>query len=326
MPPLPLIEGGPRVQLSGRVWVDTDAACGLGRRTDPDDCLALLLLARSSDAHIVGISTIFGNADLEKTDRVTRALADRLEEAGFPRIAVHRGAADPATTTAPAHEALRRALKKGPLTILALGPLSNIAAVLRDRPDLQQRVVRLVAVMGRRPGHIFHPSEGEGGGILFGHGPVFRDLNFDLDREAARSVLAMDVPIMFVPYAAARDVTLTSNDVDRIATSGEAASWVADRTRGWLDFWRSEIGREGFYPFDVLAAQYVLSPELFECARASARVAKDERLWNLWFHDPDAMLIESHGRTAGHVEVVYCPGSRPHLHQEMVDHLLSNRG
>ena len=51
-------------------------------------------------------------------------------------------------------------------------------------------VVRLVSVMGRRPGHIFHPSEGEGDGILFGHGPVFRDLNFDLDREVRFSSYA----------------------------------------------------------------------------------------------------------------------------------------
>ena len=117
-----------------------------------------------------------------------------------------------------------------------MGPLSNIATVLRDRPDLRRRVVRLVAVMGRRPGHIFHPSEGAGGGILFGHGPVFRDLNFDLDRRAARSVLAMELPITFVPYEAARDVTLSSHDVDRMARSGGVASWLAERTHGWLDF------------------------------------------------------------------------------------------
>ncbi len=318
-PPLSLIEGGPRVPLSDRVWVDTDAACGLGRRTDPDDCLALFLLALSKEVEIIGISTVFGNAALEETDRVTRALADQLAETGSGRIPVYRGAAEATTAAQPAHEALTRALEEGPLTLVALGPLSNVAAVLRDRPDLQQRVVRLVAVMGRRPGHIFHPSEGAAGGILFGHGPVFRDLNFDLDREAARSLLAMGLPITFLPYEAARDVMLTPRDVDRIAHSGGAASWVADRTRGWLDFWRREIGREGFYPFDLLAAQYVLEPELFDCAHVSARVGKDERLRNLWFHEPDAMLIESTGKApatgagagALDAEVVYCPKSRP---------------
>jgi hypothetical protein len=64
--------------------------------------------------------------------------------------------------------------------VVALGPLTNLAAVLDARPELRSRVARVVAVMGRRPGHVFHPAEGAGGGLLFGHGPVFRDFNFDL--------------------------------------------------------------------------------------------------------------------------------------------------
>lgn len=89
----------------------------------------------------------------------------------------------------PASEALIVALETGPLTILALGPLTNIAQALTARPDLVANIARLIAVMGRRQGHLFHPAEGEGHGILFGHGPVFRDFNFDQDREAAARVL-----------------------------------------------------------------------------------------------------------------------------------------
>ena len=46
-PPLPLDRGGPVVALPRRIWIDTDAACGHARTADPDDCLAILLLARS---------------------------------------------------------------------------------------------------------------------------------------------------------------------------------------------------------------------------------------------------------------------------------------
>lgn len=52
----------------------------------------------------------------------------------------------------PAERALREALADGPLSIVALGPLTNIAAALRDRLELQANVKRIVAVMGRRPG------------------------------------------------------------------------------------------------------------------------------------------------------------------------------
>ncbi|EPC01544.1 hypothetical protein L861_16870 [Litchfieldella anticariensis FP35 = DSM 16096] len=61
-PPLPIVENGPVVQMPERVWVDTDAACGHRRITDPDDCFALTLLAQASDIEIVGISTVFCNA------------------------------------------------------------------------------------------------------------------------------------------------------------------------------------------------------------------------------------------------------------------------
>jgi hypothetical protein len=40
-------------------------------------------------------------------------------------------------------------------------------------------------------GHIFHPAEGAGGGMLFGHGPVFRDFNFEMDMTAATRIVAL---------------------------------------------------------------------------------------------------------------------------------------
>src|SRR5262249_60809877 len=110
--------------------------------------------------------------------------------AGAPLPPVYRGAAAPegedgAVAPAPAFSALQQALMDGPLTLVSLGPLTNVATALRDRPDLQAHVARLVAVMGPRRGPRRHPAEGAGGGMLFGHGPVFRGFNFAKDRRAA---------------------------------------------------------------------------------------------------------------------------------------------
>ena len=44
--------------------------------------------------------------------------------------------------------------------------------------------------------------------LSFGHGPVFGDFNFEQDRNAARLVLAMSLPMVLVPHEAARKVTL----------------------------------------------------------------------------------------------------------------------
>lgn len=319
--PLALIQGGPVAEMPRRVWIDTDAACGYSRRTDPDDCFAILLLARTQGLEIAGISTVYGNAPLDVTDRTARELAASLRE-GIEPWSVSRGSVGPMGEDGridpePAHGALRKALAEGPLTLVSLGPLTNVAAALQGRPDLQANVTRLVAVMGRRPGHLFHPAEGAGGGILLGHGPVFRDFNFDMDRRAARAVLDMQLPTTFVPYDAAREISLNESDLTRLEAQGGAAAWVASRARGWIDFWKQDIGRDGFYPFDLLASAYVVAPGLFDCAETTAWVSKDRRLWNLFVYDPHALLVgpdRERPEDARSSRVVYCPQIAPQLH------------
>ena len=286
-----------------RLWVDTDAACGTGERRDPDDCLALLSLAGAAGIDIVGISTVFGNAPVTEADHVTRTLVQALaSDAGLPDSSapiarsVFKGCGAAASKcledggSLDVQVALRQALQQGSLDVVALGPLTNLAAVLTREPALAFRVTRVVAVMGRRPGHRFHPSENRAtGAMLFGHGPIFRDLNAVLDTEAVSVVLASGVPVVFVPYSAARQVMLTSSDLDRIGRIGHAGAWVAQRSRAWLEFWRIEAGLDGFYPFDLMAAAYARNPGQFRCARVSAWVGEDTLL--PWFGGGPALLV-----------------------------------
>ena len=273
--------------LPRRLWIDTDAACGYSARTDPDDCFAIALLARSPRFEIVGISTVAGNAPLEFVQRTTRELAAMLSAGTGRTLQVFAG-----------HEALQEALEHGPLTVLALGPLTNLAAALAERPALGSRISRLIAVMGRRPGHVFHPAEGAGRGLLFGHGPVFRDFNFAQDINAASQIVHLGLPTSLVPYDAARGIEITAGDLERMDA---AMPWIARRARGWLDYWRTDIGRAGFYPFDLLAAAYVLDPALFRCTPVRAWVGKDRAL----FWRPAALLVAPENE-ASSVRTLYC--------------------
>src|SRR5215204_4082386 len=283
--PLALVRGGPHVDRPSRVWIDTDAACN-GGNADPDDCFAILVLLNSPDVEVVGISTIFGNAPLPVVDRTARDLVGRV--VGSSNILVHSGSstaleAERPTSIEPAHAALERALEVGPLTIVCLGPLTNVAATLRRRPDLADNIGLLVSVMGRRPGHVFHPAEGRNSsGILFGHGPIFRDFNFSKDRTSASVVLGLAERISLTPYAAAREVMVTRRDLARLGSGPRPAAWLAERAGPWLDYWEKDVGLPGFYPFDALAALYVVHPEQFSCTKASAWIAEDDRLPVLW--------------------------------------------
>jgi purine nucleosidase len=273
----PLIfEPSPPGSDLARLWIDTDAACGHTVRTDPDDCLAIAFLARAVGDRIAGISTVAGNAPLEVVERTTRELTKRLSAELGLTLPVHAG-----------HQGLTAALEQGPLTLVALGPLTNVAAVLDARPDLRPRVARLVAVLGRRPGHLFHPAEGAGGAMLFGHGPIFRDFNFEMDARAAARIVALNLPLILVPYDAARRIEIGERDLDRLAAGGGALAWTAERSRAWLAYWREDIGRQGFCPFDLLAAAYVVEPRQFGCAMVQVWVGEDTTM----FWRPTALLV-----------------------------------
>jgi inosine-uridine nucleoside N-ribohydrolase len=322
--PLPLVRGGPHVDRPARVWIDTDAAC-TGGNADPDDCFAMLALMNAPDVEIVGISTVFGNAPLSVVDRTTRELvgraggtSDTLVYSGSP--AALQGERTPSIE--PAHAALERALERGPLTIVGLGPLTNVAATLRRRPDLADNIGLLVSVMGRRPGHVFHPASS---GILFGHGPVFRDFNFAKDRTAASIVLRLAERISLTPYAAAREVMVTRRDLARMKGGPRAAAWLAERAGPWLDYWEQDIGRPGFYPFDALAALYVLYPWQFDCAKTSAWIAEDDRLpvpWRVALGSTGLLVGPDSDRppvTRASRTVIYCGGVGDGLEDRLMD-------
>ncbi len=297
------------------VWIDSDPACGLGGRHDPDDCWAILRLLLSADIEIAGVSTVFGNTDLAETDRVARQLVRVASAQGLRSPSVHQGSGYPLSHTAsgPTNAAvfeLRAALSRGPMTILALGPLTNIAAALHERCDLQANVTSIVAVMGRRPGHVFHPSEGAGHGALFGHGPVFRDLNLVLDPDAASRLIGMQVPLVLVPYELASGMALGERELVDLHEVGPAGAWVAEGSREWLEFWKNTIGIDGFYPFDLMAAEYIVAPDQFRCADAVAAVGRDPAMLPWWPLGRVSLIVEPTPETLPRENswssVVYC--------------------
>lgn len=305
--------------MPGRIWVDTDAACGATPRTDPDDCLAILWLA-SRGVVITGLSTSFGNAPGDVVaDRVAGLVAQMAADR-LPVPPVFKGYGtppDPSAARPPGVAALQAELKAGPLTILALGPLTNLAAALKGRPDLQRNVTRIVAVMGHRPGHLFHPTEGKGSGALLNHGPIFRDLNVSVDPDAVETILALHLPVTLIPYDAARATLITAADLDSLARQGPPHRWVVQTTRDWLTFWNDDVGLPGFYPFDWIAAAYLTDPALFNCAAVTARMTRE---WSFWIRPRSSLLAETPaitGRASG-ADVLYCPETSGSLHKVLM--------
>lgn len=245
-----------------RVWIDTDPAVGIPG-CDVDDGYALLQALHSPELEVLGVSTVFGNAPLDVAHRVATELL-AVADAGVP---LHRGAAsaDELGRASPASEAIAEALSAGTLTVLALGPLTNVATTLQRRPELARGIAEVVAVAGRRPGQQF---------LVAGRGPL-PDFNFECDPAGAKMLLdCPGLPITLAGFEVATHALVTPAHVARLGEGPPAARWLAERSAAWLDFWAENLSTEGFHPFDTLAVGTLVVPALIETEAMAAAVVQ----------------------------------------------------
>ena len=275
-----------------RVIVDCDP--GLTRpAADIDDGLALALLLRLPEVEVLGVTVTAGNVDLAaatdgalavldaagRTDIPVFRGADRPDNDDYPQwneMFRHRrshpevariwsGWRPPAPTrpaadgSAAEHLAETIGAHPGEITVVVIGPATNLAHALRIRPDLGS-AVRRVIVMG-------------GGWLL---PDTLQELNFGWDPAAADALLGCGAPITLVPADVTLTTLLTPDQARRIA---DAATDPLGRTIGdgllrWTEFCVSVRGRAGCVLHDPLAAALVVDPTL---VRTRPRVAAVDR-------------------------------------------------
>jgi inosine-uridine nucleoside N-ribohydrolase len=252
------------------IWIDTDPACGQGATDDVDDCWALMTALRSPELDIRGISTVFGNTKGETALQIARQVIQRFGGAYQsnqtpPRIYEgSRSEGSPEWKSTQASEAIASALRREKLTIIAQGPLTNIATVIVNHPRLVKNIERIVMVAGKRPGDLFHPGQ-----QWWLH---FRDFNVCKDTLAAKIVLYSKVPLVLTPFELATKVTITRSNLEQLASGDEAAHWLRQASQSWMSFWEDNLHKRGFHPFDALAVGYVTMPDLFNCEILPARI------------------------------------------------------
>lgn len=244
------------------VWIDTDPSVGIPER-DVDDGLALIQAFHSPELQIVGISTVFGNAPLTQADPIARDLTTRFGPAGLPVYSGSAGTADLGRET-PASRALAAVLKARPLIVLALGPVTNLATVLMNHPELGRQISAVVAVAGRRPGQRFTTGTS--------NPKAHRDFNFEQDPKAFEILLASRIPLTLAPFEISSKVWIRDKDLQRLERAGQAPRYLAAAARGWLGLWKRTFGVDGFNPFDTLAVAVLATPNLVLCETLPTRI------------------------------------------------------
>ena len=240
-----------------RIWIDTDIMIGKFRR-DVDDGLALMLALRDTNLQIEGISFVHG---VDYASEVTEKLLARYGK-GL-EIPTFKGADDSTQfgDETDATLALRKALEQGPLTILALGPMTNVGTVLELHPEVIPNVKQITYCAGRRPGQLFNPGSGK---------VIFSDYNFDLDPYATAMVLKAGVPILLSGYDCSDNLFVSKSDFIHLKKSADKTDkWLYRKLKSWHSLWRTFIGsKQGFIPFDVSTVGALLYPEEFDITPA----------------------------------------------------------
>ena len=272
-----------------RILIDTDPGI--------DDALAILLALLSPELHIEAITTVCGNVPVAQgTENLLRILGV-LDLAEFPLIA--QGESEPLVkplvTAAHVHgddglgnvSQLRNAdgnplyppadthisptsgvdlilerVTRSPdeLTLVALGPLTNVAQAIRKDAAKMQRLQRIV-VMG-------------GAFEDYGNVTTTAEFNIFVDPHAAQEVFDADIPIDIAPLDATHQVVLTGERLHAEADnrSDRVSQFLKDATHACMEFYRQHVGFWGFHIHDALPIGMLTHPDYFESVSAHVQV------------------------------------------------------
>ncbi|TCL69860.1 nucleoside hydrolase [Rhizobium sp. BK251] len=261
------------------IWIDTDMGF--------DDIAAILVVAHAG-LDIDGISLVFGNTPLPQV----RTNAARAAQAFGWTMPLHAGRARavlgeietaqailgddgiptagrtlPAAPEPPMGDAFTALCKwleaDGPHRILALGPLTNIAALALARPDLAARITELTWM---------------GGGVTIGNHTASAEFNAYADPDALAIVLAHGLPLRMVDLDICRKVLATPADVEPLRQAGGAnAELLADLLAGYVAIGTSR-GRPAMAIYDPTAAVAFVAADAVTFRAARIDVELDGRL------------------------------------------------
>lgn len=278
-----------------RILIDTDPGV--------DDAFAILLAMQSPELQIEAITTVCGNVSVAQATQNLLTILRVLDLDEFPVIA--EGEAEPlvkplvlathvhgndglgnvsqlrntdgsplypqANTTISSESGVDLMLEMAArypdeLTIIALGPLTNIAKAIRKDTEKMQRLQKIV-LMG-------------GAFEAYGNVTTTAEFNIFVDPHAAHEVFQFDVPIDIVPLDATHQVILTGERLYAEIDEREStvSQFLKDATQACMEFYREHVGFWGFHIHDALPIGMLTRPDYFESVRAHVQVETEGTL------------------------------------------------
>jgi pyrimidine-specific ribonucleoside hydrolase len=252
-----------------------------------DDAIALLLALASPELELLGVTTTYGNQTLvkttanalrvlelvERTDVPVAAGADRpLEQEVVVAAHVHGesgldGPALPAARTAPASRdavgfiAERVRVAAEPVTIIATGPLTNVAGYLAGHGT--DGIARI---------------EMMGGAIAEGNFTPAAEFNVWCDPEAAAAVFACGVELTMIGLDVTHQAILGPALEEQLRVVGRVGAFVADLNVFFTRYHRETYGWNGAPIHDAVAVAHLIRPELVSTKHRNVEVERESEL------------------------------------------------
>ncbi len=271
-----------------RVILDTDPGNGYPA-ADTDDGLALGLILESPELQLEAVTIVGGNMPVELGQRSALHMLE-LAGSGIP---VHPGSVRPILEDAaawrreldgrrrtelavelwngieeprprrraaaePAVQALVRLANAypGELTIIAVGPLTNVAGAILLDPELPRKLDRIVIMGGS-----------------FGVWHSLQEMNFCYDPEAARIVVTSGARITLVPLDTTLKTFLTLSQNERLKHADRPlARYLGTTGEPWIRWVAGRDDRRGCALHDPLAVAALLLPPLVTVERVRVDV------------------------------------------------------
>lgn len=255
-----------------------------------DDAFAILLAHYSTAIDLVGVTTLYGNTTRDKSLRNGLYIKERFGiEAGVYRgaaSAFHHPLGPPpafvhgedglgdtedinpliraADLSAPEYIARTIMDNPGEITVIAVGPMTNLMLARIMEPEIVDRVKEVI-VMGGAVGF-----DGE-----LGNATTVGEANAWNDAHAMDSMFRYTWPITMVGLDVTYDAeaSMTPAYVDRLReNAGDAGVFLERINRQYRSFYKSSRGVDVTFQHDSIAVAYAIAPELFEIKRGKIRV------------------------------------------------------
>ncbi|ALM52636.1 nucleoside hydrolase [Halomonas huangheensis] len=258
--------------------------------TDPgvDDAQAIAIALRHPEIELLGMTTTFGNVDVETATHNALLLAQLAGDdipvaqgAACPMVKprhpapkhIHgdnglgnielpevTGQADPRSAAQFIVDTVNQ--RPGEVTLVAVGPLGNLAAALQLDPAITGKVKNVIVMGG---------SIREGGNVT----PV-AEANIFNDAHAAQRVLTAAWPLTLVGLDVTHRCVLTPAHMARIESAqGKLGKVLAGSYAFYREFYRGALGIDGCCPHDSVALAWLVKPELFTTAQGHLHVVTE---------------------------------------------------